>query len=63
MEIMTELTEIELDLVTGGLGVATFNFRNTASGTIAIVASIFDQVTKESFADQAGTFVSVSYST
>jgi hypothetical protein len=61
MEIMIELTEVELDLVTGGLGVAAFSFTNIASGkNIAVVASIFDQATTDSFAGQAGTFVSVS---
>jgi hypothetical protein len=63
METMIELTEVELDLVTGGFGAAAFRFTNTASGTIAVVASIFDQATTDSFAGQAGTFVSVSYST
>jgi hypothetical protein len=61
MEIMIELTEVELDVVIGGLGVAAFSFTNTASGTtIAVAASIFEQVTTDSFAGQAGTFVSVS---
>jgi hypothetical protein len=64
MEVMIELTAVELELVTGGLvGAAGFSFTNTASGTIAVVASTFDQVTTESFAGQAGTFVSVSSST
>ena len=59
-----ELNETELDVVSGGfLGVAGFSFTNTASGTIAVVASTFNQVTTDSFAGQAGTFVSVSYST
>jgi hypothetical protein len=55
-----ELTEVELHLVTGGLGVAAFSFTNTASGTNAVVASIFEQATTESFAGQTGTFVSLS---
>jgi hypothetical protein len=32
-----ELTEVELHLVTGGLGVAAFSFTNTASGTNAVL--------------------------
>ena len=45
MEIMIELTEVELDLVAGGSGTASFSFTNTASGTTAIVTGRFDQAT------------------
>jgi len=61
MEIMIELTEVELDLVTGGLGVAAFQFTNFASGNnLALAVGVFGQETTESFAAQAGTFVSIS---
>jgi len=61
MEAMIELTEVELELVTGGLGVAAFSFMNVASGTtIAVVASTFNQVTADASASQEGTFTSVS---
>ena len=54
MEIMIELTEVELDLVAGGSGTASFSFTNTASGTTAIVTGRFDQATTPSSASQGG---------
>jgi hypothetical protein len=38
VEISIELTEVELDLVTGGAGSASLSVSNTASGTDATVS-------------------------
>jgi len=38
MEIMIELTEYELDAISGGVGSVTFSSSNTASGTTATIS-------------------------
>ena len=60
MEILIELNESELDLVTGGAGSASFSFTNTASGTTATVSGTVTQHTTASSASQSGTFSSSS---
>jgi bacteriocin-like protein len=60
MEIMIELTETELDEVSGGVGSATFTLTNTASGTNATVTVTITQSTTASSARQSGTFTSLS---
>jgi len=60
MEIMIELTENELDQISGGAGSATFSFSNTASGTFAAVTGSLFQFTTASSASQNGRFDSAS---
>jgi len=64
MEIIFELSETELHLVSGGVndsgGSASFSFSNTASGTTASVTGTFTQSTTASSASQSGTFTSAS---
>ena len=56
MEIMIELSETELDLVSGGAGSATFSFSNTASGTNAAVSGTLNIATTASSASLSGEF-------
>ena len=60
MEIFIELSETELDLISGGAGSATFSFTNRASGTNAAVAGSLVQSTTASSASQSGSFASAS---
>jgi bacteriocin-like protein len=60
MEIMIELSETELDLISGGVGSASFSVTNTASGTTAIVTGTLTQRTTASSASQSATFTSSS---
>ena len=60
MEILFELSETELDLVSGGAGSASFSFSNTASGTTATVSGTLNQATTASSASQSGEFTSKS---
>jgi len=60
MEVLNELTEAELDKVSGGAAAASFTFSNTASGTIAAVTGSLFQFTTSSSAVQNGRFDSAS---
>ena len=60
MEIMIELTETELDQISGGAGAATFIVTNSASGTTATVTGTLTQSTTASSASHSGTFTSFS---
>jgi bacteriocin-like protein len=60
MEIMIELTENELDQISGGAGSATFSFSNTASGTTATVSGTLTIATTASSARLSGSFSSSS---
>jgi bacteriocin-like protein len=60
MEVMIELTETELDEVSGGAGSARFEFSNSASGTTASVTGTLTQSTTASSASQSGSFTSFS---
>jgi bacteriocin-like protein len=60
METMIELSETELDLISGGAGSASFSVTNTASGTTAIVSTTITQSTTPSSASQSGTVSSSS---
>jgi bacteriocin-like protein len=60
MEIMIELTETDLDQISGGAGAATFSFSNSASGTFAAVTGSLFQFTTASSASQNGRFDSSS---
>ena len=60
MEIMIELTQAEIDAVSGGAGSASFSFNNTASGTTATVSGNLTQITTASSASQSGSFSSSS---
>ena len=59
-EIMIELSETELDLVSGGSGSVTFSFTNTASGTTATTSSTVTIASTASSATLSGTFSSSS---
>jgi hypothetical protein len=48
MEVMIELTQAEIDAVSGGRGDASFRFTNTASGTTATVSGSLTQSTTAS---------------
>jgi bacteriocin-like protein len=60
MEVMIELTETDLEQISGGRGDASFSFTNTASGTTATVTGTLTQITTASSARQSGTFTSSS---
>ena len=60
MEILFELSETELDLVSGGAGSATFRFTNSASGANATVSGTLEQATTATSARQSGEFSSAS---
>lgn len=66
MEIMIELSETELDEVSGGVGEtprggsASFGFSNSASGTTAAVSGTLTLSTTASSAGLSGSFSSSS---
>ena len=60
MEIMIELTEAELDAVSGGAGSATLSLTDTASGTTATVAGTVTIATTASSASLSVTASSSS---
>ena len=57
---LRELSEAELDEVSGGRGSASFTFSNTASGTTATVSGTSSGSTTASSASQSGSFSSSS---
>jgi hypothetical protein len=60
VEILFELTEDQLQEVSGGSGTASFSFTNTASGTTAAVSGTLAISTTASSASLSGTFSSSS---
>ena len=63
MEIMIELTDAEVDAVSGGNnggGSVSFSFTDTASGTNASVSGTLNVVTTSSSAGLSGSFSSSS---
>ena len=60
MEIVIELTQAEIDAVSGGAGTVSFSFTNTASGTTAITLGTLTISTTATSARLSGTFSSSS---
>ncbi len=66
MEIMIELTEADLEQISGGVGevsrggAASFSFSDTASGTTAAVSGTLNIATTASSASLSGSFSSSS---
>ena len=60
MEILIELTDAELDAVSGGKGMASISFSNTASGPFATVMATVNIATTATSASISGSFSSES---
>ena len=60
MEIMIELTDAELDAVSGGQGMASIRLSNAASGPFATVMATLNIATTATSASLSGSFSSES---
>jgi hypothetical protein len=63
METLIELTQEDLDVIAGGVGMASFSFTNTASAPFSTISGTLTQSTTVSSASQSGSFSSESDST